>query len=88
VHPYLAVRERIIRRGRAWVPAVLRCNIVPVEVLVEISNLSNPQDSRAIADPAYRQKVAEAYVDALGRYFDGAGPTTAGRSGPGDVAGR
>jgi len=88
VHPYQPVRERIIRRGRAWVPAVLRCNVVPVEVLIEISNLSNPQDSRSLADPAYRQKVAESYVEALGRYFDGSGPTTASRTGPGDPGGR
>ncbi|HYV17514.1 MAG TPA: N-acetylmuramoyl-L-alanine amidase [Verrucomicrobiae bacterium] len=81
VHPYEPVRERIIRRGRAWVPAVLRCNAVPVEVLIEISNLSNPQDSQSLADPAYRQKVAEAYVEALGRYFDGTGSTTASRYG-------
>ena len=69
VHPYGPVRERIIRRGRSWVPAVLRCNIVPVQVLVEISNLSNPDDSRSLADPAYRQRVAEAYVEGLARYF-------------------
>lgn len=65
----LPVRERIIRRGRAWVPAVLRCNMVPVEVLIEISNLMNPRDSRSLADPGYRQKVAAAYVEALRRYF-------------------
>jgi N-acetylmuramoyl-L-alanine amidase len=88
VHPYQPVRERIIRRGRAWVPAVLRCNEVPVEVLIEISNLSNPQDSRSLADPVYRQKVAESYVDALGRYFDGSGTTTASRSGSKDSGGR
>jgi len=69
VHPYGPVRERIIRRGRSWVPAVLRCNIVPVQVLIEISNLSNPEDSRSLADPAYRQRVAEAYVEGLARYF-------------------
>ena len=71
VHPYQPVRERIIRKGRSWVPAVLRCNIVPVEVLIETANLSNAPDSRRLADPAYRQKVAEAYVDALHRYFSG-----------------
>jgi len=69
VHPYGPVRERIIRRGRSWVPAVLRCNVVPVQVLIEISNLSNPEDSRSLADPAYRQRVAEAYVEGLARYF-------------------
>jgi N-acetylmuramoyl-L-alanine amidase len=75
VHPYGPVRERIIRGGRAWVPAVLRCNAVPVENLIEVSNLSNPADARALKSPAYRQKVAEAYVDALMRYF--AGPSAA-----------
>jgi len=77
VHPYQAVRERIIRRGRSWVPAVLRCNIVPVEVLIEVANLSNPPDSRRLADPGYRQKVAEAYVDGLLRYFSGSNRKTA-----------
>jgi N-acetylmuramoyl-L-alanine amidase len=69
VQPFEPVRERIIRRGRAWVPAVLRCNVVPVETLIEVSNLSNPGDARAIRDPAYRQRVAEAYVEGLMRYF-------------------
>jgi N-acetylmuramoyl-L-alanine amidase len=78
----LPVRERIIRRGRAWVPAVLRCNMVPVEVLIEISNLMNPRDSRSLADPGYRQKVAAAYVEALRRYFPSS-PSVAG-----DVRGR
>ena len=71
VHPYGPVRERIIRRRRSWVPAVLRCNEVPVEVLIEVSNLSNPADSRLLADPSYRQRVADAYVEALQRYYGG-----------------
>ena len=69
VHPYDPVRERIIRRRRSWVPAVLRCSEVPVQVLIEVSNLSNLADSRLISDPAYRQKVAEAYIDALHLYY-------------------
>ena len=69
VHPYDPIRERIIRKRRSWVPAVLRCSEVPVQVLIEVSNLSNVADSRLIADPIYRQKVAEAYVDALRRYY-------------------
>jgi N-acetylmuramoyl-L-alanine amidase len=83
VEPYQPVRERIIRRGRAWVPAVLRCNMVPVEVLVEVSNLMNPHDSRSLAEPGYRQKVAAAYVEALRRYFGAPPPSTTG-----DVRGR
>jgi N-acetylmuramoyl-L-alanine amidase len=69
VHPYNPIRERIIRKRRSWVPAVLRCSEVPVQVLIEVSNLSNVADSRLIADPGYRQKIAEAYVDALQRYY-------------------
>ena len=72
VHPYDPVRERIIRKRRSWVPAVLRCSEVPVQVLIEVSNLNNLDDSRLLSDPAYRQKVAEAYVDALGLYYGGA----------------
>ncbi len=83
VHPYRPVRERIIRRGRAWVPAVLRCNAVPVETLLEVSNLSNPADSRSLADPTYRQKIADAYVAALQRYYAEPAPTRpTGRGAP------
>jgi N-acetylmuramoyl-L-alanine amidase len=69
VHRYGPIRERIIRRGRSFVPAVLRCNQVPVEVLIEVNNLNNPSDSALLRDPAYRQKVADAYVDSLQRYY-------------------
>lgn len=74
VHPFDPVRERIVRRRRSWVPAVLRCSEVPVEVLVEVSNLSNVADSRLLSDPAYRQKVADAYVDALHLYYGESAP--------------
>lgn len=76
VHPFDPVRDRIVRKRRSWVPAVLRCGEVPVEVLIEVSNLNNLEDSRLLSDPAYRQRVAEAYVDALGRYY---GATASGR---------
>jgi N-acetylmuramoyl-L-alanine amidase len=69
VHPHGPVRERIVRRGRSWVPAVLRCSEVPVQALVEVSNLSNPADSRKIATPVYRQQVADALYDGLHRYY-------------------
>jgi N-acetylmuramoyl-L-alanine amidase len=80
VHPYDPIRERIIRKRRSWVPAVLRCSEVPVEVLIEVSNLSNVADSRLIADPVYRQRVAEAYVDALHRYYGRPVPRGASRA--------
>ncbi len=78
VQRFEPVRERIIRSGRAWVPAVLRCNAVPVETLIEVSNLSNPGDAHALKDPAYRQKVAEAYVEGLMRYFATPSSATSG----------
>ncbi|MEE9293236.1 MAG: N-acetylmuramoyl-L-alanine amidase [Acidobacteriota bacterium] len=71
VHPYGPIRERIIRRGRSFVPAVLRCNQVPVEVLIEMNNLNNRADSRLLREPAHRQRVADAYVAALQLYYDG-----------------
>jgi N-acetylmuramoyl-L-alanine amidase len=36
---------------------------------VEVCNLNNVKDAALIADPAFRQSVAEAYVDALIRYY-------------------
>ncbi len=69
VHPYGPIRDRIVRRRRTWVPAVLRCSEVPVQVLVEVSNLSNRDDSLRLSDPVYRQKVADAYVESLHLYY-------------------
>jgi N-acetylmuramoyl-L-alanine amidase len=69
IHPYQPVRDRIIRKRRPWVPAVLRCNRVSVQVLLEAVNISNPEDARLLTDPAYRQLVADAFVDALLKYY-------------------
>lgn len=69
VHPDQPVRERIIRRKKAWVPAVLRANEVPVKVLLEIANLNNSEDSALIKDPAFRERTARAVMDALLRYY-------------------
>ena len=48
-------------------------------VLVEGGYLSNPQEARRIADPAYRQKLAEAVATAL---IENAGPSLALRALP------
>jgi len=69
VHPYQPVRDRILRRRRPWVPAVLRCNRVPVEILLEACNINNPTDAQLLTDPRYRQKVADSFVDALLGYY-------------------
>jgi N-acetylmuramoyl-L-alanine amidase len=69
IHPYQPVRDRIIRRTRPWVPAVLRCNQVSVQILLEVCNINNPRDARLLTDPAFRQKVADAFVEALLSYY-------------------
>jgi N-acetylmuramoyl-L-alanine amidase len=55
-------RDRGVRRARFL--GVLRGQQCPA-ILVEGGYLSNPQEARRIADPAYRQKLAEAVAEAL-----------------------
>lgn len=59
--------DRGVRRARF--PAVLQGQNRPA-VLVEGGYLSNPREARLIADPAYRQRLAEAIAEAL---MDGSG---------------
>ena len=54
--------DRGVRRARY--PAVLRGPNRPA-VLIEGGYLSNPREARKLADPAYRQKLAEAVARAL-----------------------
>jgi N-acetylmuramoyl-L-alanine amidase len=56
-------RDRGVRRARF--PGVLRGQQRPA-ILVEAGYLSNPHEARLIADPAYRQQLAEAVATALG----------------------
>ena len=39
------------------------------KVLVEVANMTNETDCLRLADPQWRQTFAEAYVDALKRYY-------------------
>ena len=63
--------DRGVRRARFL--GVLRGQRCPA-VLVEGGYLSNPQEARRIADPAYRQKLAEAVAQALTEKPGLAGP--------------
>ncbi len=69
LHPYNPTRDHVIRGRRSWVPAVLRNSIVPCSVLIEVCNLNNAKDAALLSDPKFRQSVAEAYVEALLRYY-------------------
>ena len=44
-------------------------SLVPTKVLVETANLQNPDDRKCLADPAWRQAYAEAFVEAVKHHF-------------------
>ncbi len=69
LHPYNPTRDHVVRGRRPWVPAVLRDSETPCSVLLEVCNIANKQDAALLRDPNYRQAVAEAYIDALIRYY-------------------
>ena len=69
VHPFQPVRDRIIRSGSQWVPAVLRYNAVPAKILLEVCNLANEQDRKLFQTRAYRQRVSEAIVQGILAYY-------------------
>jgi N-acetylmuramoyl-L-alanine amidase len=48
---------------------VLRCNQTFVQILLEACNINNPSDANLLTEPSYRQKVADAFVDALLSYY-------------------
>jgi N-acetylmuramoyl-L-alanine amidase len=61
----------VIRQGKgtAYVPAVLRNNLIPTKVLVETANLNNATDRERLADPEWRQDYAQALTNALLAHF-------------------
>jgi N-acetylmuramoyl-L-alanine amidase len=80
LHAFEPVRGNVIRGGREWVPAILRYNRIPARVLVEVCNLNNPDDRRLLRTRGYRERVAEALVQALVSFYGGAGGEGAGLS--------
>jgi len=73
VQPYQPIRERVIRGHEVWLPAVLRGNVVPTKVLVEMVNLSNPDDAALLGRATDRDRLAKALAAALADQF-GPGP--------------
>lgn len=63
--------RNVIQRSRTerWLPAVLKHTLVPTKVLVETANLQNAEDQKCLADPAWRQAYADAFVNAVTRHF-------------------
>ncbi len=93
VHPFSPVRTHVIRSGREWVPAVLRYNLIPNRVLVEIANLANEEDRALVATRRFRQDVAAALAEGLVEFFGGElapvvpPPSVAEAHGPADFVG-
>ena len=69
VHPFHPVRDEVVRDGREWVPAVIRYNLVPTRLLLEICNLGNASDRALIKTRHYRQQVAEAIYAGLVSFY-------------------
>ena len=69
VHPYEPVRSSVLRGGSRWVPAVLRYSLVPTSVLIEICNLNNEQDRKALLTWKFREKLAHAIAAGLAEGF-------------------
>lgn len=70
VHPFNPVRDNVVRDGREWVPAVIRYNMVPTRVLLEICNLGNEKDRALMKTKSYRQHAAEAIYEGLVNYYN------------------
>jgi N-acetylmuramoyl-L-alanine amidase len=69
VHPFNPVRDNVVRDGREWVPAVIRYNMVPTRLLLEVCNLGNRRDRDLMQTRRFRQKVAEAIYRGLVEFY-------------------
>lgn len=79
VHPFNPIRDNVVRDGREWVPAVIRYNVVPTRLLLEVCNLGNEKDRKLMTTKAWRQHVAESIVEGLRSFFDESDETPAAK---------
>lgn len=70
VHPFNPVRDNVVRDGREWVPAVIRYNLVPTRLLLEVCNLGNSRDRALLKTKRYRQQLATAVYEGLVGFFE------------------
>jgi N-acetylmuramoyl-L-alanine amidase len=86
VHPFNPVRDNVVREGRAWVPAIIRYNVVPTRLLLEVGNLGNRRDRELIKTRKHRRALAEAIYEGIAEFYaQDAGEeraVVAARSGP------
>jgi N-acetylmuramoyl-L-alanine amidase len=60
--------------------AVLKAPDIP-SILIETAFISNPQEEQKLRDPAHQEKLAEAIVKGIERYFAANPPLSKGRIG-------
>lgn len=69
VHPFNPVRDNVVRNGHDWVPAVIRHNLVPTRMLLEVCNLGNRKDRDLIKTRKYRQQLADAIYEGMVEFY-------------------
>jgi len=69
VHPFNPVRDNVVREGHEWVPAVIRYNMVPTRMLLEVCNLGNARDREQMKTKKYRQRIATAISHGIEAFF-------------------
>ncbi len=67
-HSSFAVRGYYYRRGKRTLPGILRYSKIPTSVLVEVGNLNNVEDRKALLKPGYRQRIASTLVASINQY--------------------
>ena len=67
-HSSFAVRGYYYRKGKRTLPGILRYSKIPTSVLVEVGNLNNVKDRRALLKPKYRQQIASTLVASIHQY--------------------
>lgn len=70
-HKHGPAIRNVVRQpgGVRYVPAVIRWNKIPTKILFETANMVNATDRQRLADPQWREWVAEAYVNALRAHY-------------------
>jgi N-acetylmuramoyl-L-alanine amidase len=69
VHPFHPIRDSVVRDEREWVPAVIRYNLVPTRLLLEVCNLGNIHDRAMMKTRKFRQRMAEAIYEGLVAFY-------------------
>lgn len=69
VHPFNPVRDNVVRNGHDWVPAIIRHNVIPTRLLLEVCNLGNKKDRALIKTRKYRQQVADAIYQGMVEFY-------------------